>query len=114
VSQAEVARAAQPTIDAAWAPVEANRRVLDDLLAQRGAQAATLRSTMAVLLLLGVLGTVYLYAGIWLNIDAGVKEATTAARAMAAGEFGTVRPVSGRDEFADLVTDLARADRSLQ
>jgi methyl-accepting chemotaxis protein len=114
VSQQEVAQAAQPTIDAAWALVEGNRKVLDEMLVQRGAQAAALRNTLVAVLALGVLGSLYLYVGIWLNIAASLKQATAAARALAARELGTVRAAHGRDEFAGLVADLGAADRALR
>ncbi|MDP2007165.1 MAG: methyl-accepting chemotaxis protein [Rubrivivax sp.] len=114
VSQQDVAQAAQPTIEAAWALVEGNRKVLDELLVQRGAQAATLRNTLVAVLALGVLGSLYLYVGIWVNIATSLKQATAAARALAARELGTVRAAQGRDEFAGLVSDLGQADRALR
>jgi methyl-accepting chemotaxis protein len=114
VSQQDVAQASQATIDAAWALVEGNRLVLDELLAQRGERAGALRNTLVAVLALGVLGSLYLYVGIWLNIAASLKQAKAAAQAIAAGELGTVRAAQGRDEFADLVADLGRADRSLR
>ncbi len=114
VSQQDVAQASQATIAAAWALVEGNRLVLDELLVQRGDSAAAMRNTLVAVLALGVLGSLYLYVGIWLNIASSLKQATAAARAIAAGELGTVRAAQGRDEFADLVSDLGRADRALR
>ena len=114
VSQQDVAQASAATIAAAWALVEGNRQVLDELLVQRGARAALLRNALVAVLALGVLGSLYLYVGIWLNIATSLKQATAAARAMAAGELGTVRAAHGSDEFADLVADLGRADHALR
>ena len=114
VTQQEVAQASQATIDAAWALVEVNRKVLDDLLVQRGDKAEALRNALAAVLVLGVLGSLYLYVGIWLNIASSLKQATAAARALAARELGTVRDAQGNDEFAGLVADLGRADRALR
>jgi methyl-accepting chemotaxis protein len=114
ITQQEVAQASQATIDAAWALVEGNREVLDQLLAGRGAQAATLRNALVCVLLLGVLGSVYLYIGIYLNIAASLQQATAAARAIAAGRLGTVQVAGGSDEFAGLVNDLGQADRALR
>ena len=114
VSQADVARASQATVDAAWALVEGNRKVLDALLVERGARAAALRNALVAVLALGVLGSLYLYVGIWLNIAGSLRQATAAAKAIAARELGTVRAAQGSDEFAGLVADLGRADQALR
>ncbi len=113
VSQQDVAQAAQPTIEAAWGLVEANRKVLDEVLAQRGAQAAHKRNGILALLTLGVLCTAYLYVGIFLNIAASLEQASAAAKAIAAGRLGTVRASGHADEFGSLVGDLHHADQAL-
>jgi methyl-accepting chemotaxis protein len=113
VTQQDVMQASQGTIDAAWALVEGNRTILDELLVQRGAAAASQRNLLVALLLLGVLCSGYLYVGIYLSIASSVARASAAARAIAAGELGTVAASDQRDEFAALVRDLRQADQAL-
>ena len=113
VSQQDVFNASGPTIDAAWALVEQNRVVLDELLVERGSSAALNRNLLLIVLTLGVLVSVYLYVGIYLSMAASMKHASRAAQAIAAGHLGTVQTASSRDEFADLVADLRKADQSL-
>ncbi len=113
VSQQEVAKVAQPTLDAAWALVEQNRKVLDQLLEERGSQISTKRNLLVALLALGMIGSIYLYVGIYLSSVASVKQASGAAEAIAAGELGTVGAPSSRDEFASLISNLQRADQAL-
>ena len=113
VSQQDVFTASGPTIDAAWALVEQNRVVLDELLVERGSGAAFNRNLLLIVLTLGVLVSVYLYVGIYLSMAASMKHASRAAQAIAAGHLGTVQTASSRDEFADLVADLRKADQSL-
>ncbi|WP_300717176.1 methyl-accepting chemotaxis protein, partial [Hydrogenophaga sp.] len=113
VSQQDVFTASGPTIDAAWALVEQNRVVLDELLVERGSSAALNRNLLLIVLTLGVLVSVYLYVGIYLSMAASMKHASRAAQAIAAGHLGTVQTASSRDEFADLVADLRKADQSL-
>ena len=113
VAQQALSASAAPTIDAAWALVEANRAVLSDLLAEREANAAMQRNALALLMLLGVLGSIYLYVGIYLSITSGLGEASTAARSIAAGDLGSVALSKGHDEFADLLVDMCKADQAL-
>ncbi len=113
VSQQDVFTASGPTIDAAWALVEQNRVVLDELLVERGSSAAFNRNLLLIVLTLGVLVSVYLYVGIYLSMAASMKHASRAAQSIAAGHLGTVQSASSRDEFADLVADLRKADQSL-
>ena len=113
VTQQALTASAAPTIDAAWALVDANRTVLAGLLAERIDKAAMQRNALATLMLLGVLGSIYLYVGIYLSIAAGLNEASTAARAIAAGDLGIVALSKSRDEFADLLIDMRKADHSL-
>jgi len=113
VTQQQVGQAAQPTIDAAWALVEQNRKVMDDLLVERAAAAALKRNLLAGVLGLGILLSIYLYMGMYLGIAGAMQVAKQAGRAIAAGELGTVPEPTTRDEFADLMQDLRQADRSL-
>ena len=113
VTQQDVLAASAPTIDAAWALVEGNRSVLDQLLAERGSAAAAKRNLLVTALLLGVAVSAYLYVGIYLSMAGSLRQASLAAQAIAAGELGTVQPARSRDEFADLVGDLRRADAAL-
>ena len=113
VTQEQADQAAKATIDAAWALVEQNRVVLDELLAQRSASAAFNRNLIATLLALGILLSIYLYVGMYLGIEQGMQRAGHAVRAIAAGELGKVQPATSRDEFTDLMEDLERADRAL-
>mgnify|MGYP006144145185 CR=1 FL=1 len=113
VSADEAARAAQPTIDAAWALVEQNRAVLSDLLLERAGAARTERNLVAGLLAVGVLVSVYLYIGMYLGTRRSIGQAADAVRAIAAGQLGQVRPATSRDEVADLIRDLQRADEAL-
>jgi methyl-accepting chemotaxis protein len=112
VSQQEVQTAAQPTIDAAWALVSQNGAVLDQLLAERGAEAAT-QPTWVLLLALGIGASVYLYVGVYLSMAASLAQASQAAKAIAAGDLGTVQAPVSKDEFARLLEDLRSADRAL-
>ncbi len=113
VTQQQVGQASQATIDAAWALVEANRKVMDELLLERSSSAATKRTLLGMVLGLGILVSVYLYMGMYFGIAGAMQQAKQAGRAIAAGELGTVPEPSTRDEFADLMEDLRRADRSL-
>ncbi len=113
VTQQQVGQAAQPTIDAAWALVEQNRKVMDELLVQRASAAATKRNVLALVLGAGILLSIYLYMGMYLGISGAMQVAKQAGRAIAAGELGTVPEPATRDEFADLMQDLRQADRSL-
>ena len=113
VTQQQVGQASQATIDAAWALVEANRKVMDEVLAERASSAATKRTLLGLLLGLGILVSVYLYMGMYYGIAGAMQQAKQAGRAIAAGELGTVPEPSTRDEFADLMDDLRQADRSL-
>lgn len=113
VTSEEAARAAQPTIDAAWALVEQNRVVLGDLLAERASSGVLQRNVVALLLVVGILLSVYLYVGMYLGIRRSIEQAARSVRAIAAGELGTVRAIDSHDEIADLVRDLTRADEAL-
>ena len=113
VTQQQVGQASQATIDAAWALVEANRKVMDELLVERAGSAALKRTLLGMLLGLGVLVSIYLYMGMYYGIAGAMQQAKQAGRAIAAGELGTVPAPSTRDEFADLMEDLRQADRSL-
>ena len=113
VTQQQAGQAAQATIDAAWALVEQNRKVMDDLLAERSSSAATKRTLLGLVLGLGILVSIYLYMGMYYGITGAMQQAKQAGRAIAAGELGTVPEPSTSDEFADLMDDLRRADRSL-
>jgi len=105
--------AAQPTINAAWALVEQNRAVLADLLTERRASAATQRNFTGLLLLLGMLVSIYLYIGMYLGIRQCLAQVASSVRAIAAGQLGRVEEVPSSDEFSDLVDDLKHADQSL-
>jgi methyl-accepting chemotaxis protein len=113
VTQQQVGQAAQPTIDAAWALVEQNRKVMDDLLAERANAAAFKRNVLGLVLGVGILLSIYLYMGMYLGIAGAMQVAKQAGRAIAAGELGTVPAPTTRDEFADLMEDLRQADRAL-
>ncbi len=113
VTQADVARASAATLDAAWALVEANRAVLDELLQERASEAATQRNLIVLAMLAGVLLSVYIYVGIYLSMAASMRHASKAAQAIAAGQLGTVQAAISKDEFADLVADLRQADQAL-
>jgi methyl-accepting chemotaxis protein len=113
VTQADVARASAATLDAAWALVEANRSVLDQLLAERAGEATLNRNLLLLAMLAGVLLSVYIYVGIYLSMAASMRHASQAAQAIAAGQLGTVQTATSRDEFADLVADLRKADQAL-
>jgi methyl-accepting chemotaxis protein len=109
----ELARAVAPTVEAAWALVDANMNVLAQLLDERGAKAKYQRDALALVVLLGVLSSAYLYVGVYLSIAAGLADASRAARAMSDCQLGTVSDARSRDEFADLLKDMRDADRSL-
>ena len=113
VTQADVARASAGTLDAAWALVEANRSVLDQLLQDRASEATTQRNLLMLAMLAGVLLSVYIYVGIYLSMAASMRHASRAAQAIAAGQLGTVQAATSKDEFADLVADLRKADQAL-
>ena len=113
VTQEQAAQAAKATIDAAWALVEQNRVVLGNLLAERASDATFNRNLITALLTLGILLSIYLYAGMYLGIEQGMLRAGNAVRAIAAGQLGKVQTAVSNDEFADLMEDLERADRAL-
>ncbi|MEQ1659948.1 MAG: methyl-accepting chemotaxis protein, partial [Hylemonella sp.] len=68
---------------------------------------------LGLVLGLGILVSIYLYMGMYYGITGAMQQAKQAGRAIAAGELGTVPEPATRDEFADLMDDLRRADRSL-
>ena len=113
ITQEQSAQAAQATIDAAWALVEQNREALEELLAERASEASFKRNMIALMLTLGVLASVYLYVGMYLGIQQGMYSAADAVRDIAAGRLGQTHPVRSRDEFSDLMSDVARANQSL-
>ena len=113
VPQEQAAQAAKATIDAAWALVEENRAVLSDLLNERMSGAAMQRNIIIVLLALGILISIYLYVGMYLNIRQSMAIAGESVRAIAAGHLGRVTGASSRDEFAELQEGLTRADQAL-
>jgi hypothetical protein len=75
VTQQQAGQASQATIDAAWALVEANRKAMDELLAERASSAALKRTLLGLLLGLGVLVSVYLYMGMYYGIAGAMQQA---------------------------------------
>lgn len=88
VTQQQAGQAAQATIDAAWALAEQNRKVMDDLLAERSSTAATKRNLLGIVLGLAILISIYLYMGMYYGIAGAMQQAQQAGRAIAAGERG--------------------------
>ncbi len=113
VSQEEIAGAAAPTISAAWDLVAKNNQMVDELIDLRSQEASRKRLIIMILISLGVLGTLWLCVGIFLNMASSLRNASKAARSIAAGEIGTVELTGGRDEFELLMADLQEADRTL-
>ncbi|MEF7612675.1 methyl-accepting chemotaxis protein [Aquincola sp. MAHUQ-54] len=112
-TQQDVARAAAATTDAAWELVDRNRAVLEQLVVERAAQAARHRMLLMAAVCIGMLGTLWLYVGIFLSMAGSLRQASAAARAIAAGEIGTVPVPATADEFATLMQDLRAADQAL-
>ena len=113
VTQQQIQQAAQPSIDAAWALVEQNRSLMDTLLAERAAAAVLMRNVLAGLLAAAILLSIYLFVGMYCGIGSSLARARSAANAFARGELGQVPPAESKDEFADLLDEFGRADRSL-
>ena len=113
VTAAQLALASQPTIDEAWSLVGANLDVLDALLQERRVQATWQRNGLAGLLLGAVLLSAYLYVAVFLNIAAGLKRASAAAKSIAAGELGSVQAANGCDELTALLNGMHEADQAL-
>ncbi len=113
VTSEQAGQAASATIDAAWALVEKNRSLLESLLIQRADQATSSRNVISGLLGLCILLSIYLYVGMYLGLKQGMDNARRAVRAIAAGELNTVIESDSKDEFADLIIDLQRANESL-
>jgi len=113
VTQQQVMEASTPAVDAAWALVEANRVVLDDLLRQRSDQAALARNALLALITAAVLLSLYFFVGMYYALDAGIATARDAARALARGELGRMPEAASRDELGQLVTELRHADAAL-
>jgi len=113
VTSEQAGQAAAATIDSAWALVEGNRSLLEDLLNQRLASASTERTVITLLLTLGILVSLYLYIGMYLGIKQGMEGATVAVRAIAAGDLNDAAMVDSQDEFSELMQDLQRARQSL-
>ena len=113
VTQPQIQQAAQPSIDAAWALVEQNRALMDTLLAERASAAVLMRNVLAALVAAAVLLSIYLFIGMYYGIGTSLARARAAANAFARGDLGKVPPAESKDEFADLLGELAQADRSL-
>lgn len=113
VTPEQAAQAAAATIDAAWALVEKNRSLLESLLSERADKAIFNRNLISGLLALGILLSLYLYVGMYLGIKQGMENAATAVRAIASGDLSTVSRIDSKDEFADLLAGLDRANQSL-
>jgi len=113
VTQQQIQQASDASVDAAWALVEANRTLMDQLLVERSAQAAFTRNVLAALLAAAVLVTLYLSLGMYHALDRGIRQAAEAARALARGELGRMPEAATQDELGQLLAELRRADGAL-
>ncbi|GAB3760322.1 hypothetical protein GCM10028796_08720 [Ramlibacter monticola] len=113
VTQAQIQQASSAAVDAAWALVEGNRTMLDQLLAERAAAAAGTRNALLVLLVAGLLFIGYLSLGVYLSMERAIGKAAGAARALARGELGRMPEAASSDELGQLLTELRQADRAL-
>jgi methyl-accepting chemotaxis protein len=113
VTQQQVDQASKASIDAAWELVEQNRQVMDTLLVERAAKAASMRNVLVALLAAAILFSFYLFVGMYYGFAGAIAQAIEGAKAFARGELGRVPSADTRDEFADLLNELKRADASL-
>ncbi|MEJ8840509.1 methyl-accepting chemotaxis protein [Ramlibacter sp. AN1133] len=113
VTQPQIQQASNAAVDAAWALVEANRTMMDQLLAERAATATLTRNGLAALLAAAILLTLYLSVGMYHALDRGIRQAAEAARALARGELGRMPEAETHDELGELLGELRRADEAL-
>ncbi|WP_066267492.1 methyl-accepting chemotaxis protein [Hydrogenophaga palleronii] len=112
-STEQAINAAKPTIDAAWNLVENNRVVLADLLEHERDDALWTRNLLIAATAIAIFATIYLYMAMYFAIRNSLGLARDAARAIARGELGRVPKPISRDELAELVEDIAVADKML-
>jgi len=113
VTQPQIQEASNAAIDAAWALVEANRTLMDQMLAERASTAALTRNGLAALLAAAILLTLYLSMGMYHSLDRGIRQAAEAARALARGELGRMPEAETNDELGQLLAELRHADEAL-
>jgi methyl-accepting chemotaxis protein len=113
VTQQQIQQASTAAVDNAWALVEANRLMMDELLVERSGKAITTRNVLVGVLVAAMLLTVYLFVGMYYAMNEGLVRATRAARALARGELGRMPQATTRDELGELLNELRRADAAL-
>ena len=113
VTQEQIQQASAAAVDAAWALVEGNRTMMDQLLAERAAAAAGTRNALVALLVAGLLFIGYLSLGVYLSMERAIGKAVGAARALARGELGRMPEAASGDELGQLLTELRQADHAL-
>jgi len=87
VNQLQITEASQLAIDAAWVLVDENRKVFEDRLAERGNEVRTQLWGMTILVLAGILTSIYLFIGMYLSIATAVTQLNKGASHLAAGDF---------------------------
>ncbi len=100
VNQQQTVEASQPAIDAAWTLVDENRKVFEEILAERGNEVHTQLWVMTVLVLGGVLISIYLFIGMYLSIANAVTRLNDGTSRLAAGDFTARVSIEARDELS--------------
>lgn len=100
VNQQQITEAAQLAIDAAWTLVDENRKVFEERLAERGNKVRTQFWVMTVLVLAGVLASIYLFIGMYLSVANAVARLNEGTSRLAAGDFTARVTIDTRDELS--------------
>ena len=102
VSQADVAQAAQAAIDAAWALVDVNRTLLDEVLAAEQTKVRSLLVTQLGLALGAILVAAYLFMAMFLSIADATGRLGAATARLAEGDFTARAGLDGNDELTQV------------
>jgi methyl-accepting chemotaxis protein len=113
VTQQQIDQASTAAVASAWALVEGNRTMMDEMLVQRASSAVVTRNVLVGVLAAAMLLTLYLFLGMYYAMRKGLATAILAARALARGELGRMPQATTRDELGQLVKELRRADAAL-
>jgi methyl-accepting chemotaxis protein len=87
-------------IESAWTLVDENRKVFEERLAERGNKVRTQFWGMVVLVLAGVLASIYLFIGMYLSIANAVTQLNDGTSRLAAGDFTARVMIETSDELS--------------
>lgn len=100
VNQQQIDSAISDSITAAWSLVDENRKVFEDKLAQRGSAVRLKFWGIAILAVLGVLSSFYLFIGMYLSINTAVHQLNEGTARLEAGDFTSRVTLDTQDELS--------------